>query len=38
MFDDNQDGVIEFGEFVRCLSIFHPAAPQAEKAACMTIS
>ncbi|EXB97803.1 Calcineurin B-like protein 7 [Morus notabilis] len=33
LFDSKQDGVIEFGEFVRCLSVFHPETPQAEKAA-----
>ncbi|PON69003.1 Parvalbumin [Trema orientale] len=33
MFDSKQDGVIEFGEFVRCMSVFHPEAPQAEKVA-----
>jgi hypothetical protein len=27
--------VIEFGEFVRSLSVFHPEAPQAEKVACI---
>ncbi|XP_062074590.1 calcineurin B-like protein 7 [Humulus lupulus] len=34
MFDTKQDGVIDFGEFVRFLSVFHPKAPQAEKVAC----
>lgn len=36
MFDLKQDGVIEFEEFVRSLSIFHPNAPEAEKLACKT--
>ncbi|GMN19387.1 hypothetical protein TIFTF001_050921 [Ficus carica] len=34
LFDSKQDGVIKFAEFVRCLSIFHPEAPQPEKVAC----
>ncbi|XP_062146601.1 calcineurin B-like protein 7 [Alnus glutinosa] len=33
LFDSKHDGVIEFGEFVRSLSVFHPEAPQAEKVA-----
>ncbi|XP_028082321.1 calcineurin B-like protein 7 isoform X2 [Camellia sinensis] len=33
LFDTKNDGVIDFGEFVRSLSIFHPDAPHAEKAA-----
>ncbi|VVA27532.1 PREDICTED: calcineurin B [Prunus dulcis] len=33
MFDSKHDGVIEFEEFIRCLNVFHPEAPQAEKAA-----
>lgn len=36
LFDLKQDGVIEFEEFVRSLSIFHPNAPEAEKLACKT--
>jgi len=34
LFDSNKDGVIEFGEFIRGLSVFHPAAPQAQKTDC----
>ncbi|BAT72976.1 hypothetical protein VIGAN_01042400 [Vigna angularis var. angularis] len=32
LFDSKRDGVIEFGVFIRGLSVFHPAAPQAQKA------
>ncbi|KAJ6830728.1 calcineurin B-like protein 7 isoform X2 [Iris pallida] len=31
LFDVKRNGVIEFGEFVRSLSIFHPDTPAAEK-------
>lgn len=34
LFDIKQNRVIEFGEFVRSLSVFHPKAPLAEKAKC----
>ncbi|XP_019238769.1 PREDICTED: calcineurin B-like protein 7 isoform X2 [Nicotiana attenuata] len=33
LFDSNNDGLIDFGEFIRTLSIFHPDASQAEKIA-----
>ncbi|XP_058100443.1 calcineurin B-like protein 7 [Magnolia sinica] len=33
LFDDKHDGVIEFGEFVRSLSIFHPNSAEADKVA-----
>ncbi|XP_020098289.1 calcineurin B-like protein 7 [Ananas comosus] len=33
LFDLKRNGVIEFGEFVRSLSIFHPNTPEAEKIA-----
>ncbi|XVF10071.1 hypothetical protein REPUB_Repub07fG0151600 [Reevesia pubescens] len=33
LFDLKKDGVIEFGEFVRSLGVFHPNAPVAEKIA-----
>ncbi|WJX92498.1 Calcineurin B-like protein 4 [Trifolium repens] len=31
LFDVNRNGHIEFGEFIRSLSIFHPKAPQEDK-------
>ncbi|XP_042466383.1 calcineurin B-like protein 4 [Zingiber officinale] len=31
LFDIKRNGAIEFGEFVRSLSIFHPRAPESEK-------
>jgi hypothetical protein len=34
IFDEKQNDVIEFGEFVHALSVFHPKAPLHEKAEC----
>jgi serine/threonine-protein phosphatase 2B regulatory subunit len=34
LFDIKRNNVIEFGEFVRSLSVFHPKAPLQEKAMC----
>jgi hypothetical protein len=34
IFDEKKNNVIEFGEFVHALSVFHPKAPVAEKAEC----
>jgi len=34
LFDVNQNGHIEFGEFIRSLAIFHPKTPKADKIKC----
>lgn len=33
LFDEEQNGAIDFGEFVRSMSVFHPRCPIQEKAA-----
>jgi len=37
MFDIKRNGVIEFGEFVRSLSIFHPKTSEEKKIECMEL-
>ena len=37
LFDKKRNGVIEFGEFVRSLSVFHPDAPEEQKVACKKV-
>jgi Ca2+-binding EF-hand superfamily protein len=37
LFDQKRNGVIEFGEFVRSLTVFHPDAPEEQKIACKEI-
>ncbi|KAL5721892.1 Calcineurin B-like protein 1 [Ranunculus cassubicifolius] len=34
MFDVKRKGFIDFGDFVRSLSIFHPNAPEEDKIEC----
>lgn len=38
LFDVNHNGHVDFGEFVRSLSIFHPKTPEADKILCKNIS
>ena len=38
IFDAKQNSVIEFGEFVRSLSAFHPNAPLQDKADCTCVA
>ena len=34
LFDVQQQGFIDFGDFVRSLSVFHPNAPEEDKIEC----
>ncbi|XP_021750002.1 calcineurin B-like protein 4 isoform X2 [Chenopodium quinoa] len=37
LFDVNHNGCIEFGEFVRSLSVFHPRTPDKDKMKCFVL-